>query len=483
MGIAFGLGVVFGVRAAEFSLTGILPVITLLIATSAVAGSNARRLCVVAALGAALGAAAGLRNPSEDMPLLVSPPDGPIVGEIQSDVGITPRGGTARFRWRDDDGIARQSTLFAPPAPLVSRGERIQVFGTIGGARGERVYADAVRVVRRAGWLESQRRAIREYIADAIEDRVPGTPGALTLGLLIGDDTALTDAEREALKRAGLSHLTAVSGWNVTLVTSAVGLLCLRLGLRGWMWTVLQLLALSGFVWIVGLEPPVTRAAIMAVAGLAAIRLGRPAHSVTVLTLSAAAMVAVSPASLTSLPFQLSFVATLGLIVAGRLSQELVGWRGVALTPLIATAAAGILTAPLLASKTGSLSLLTVPANILAAPFVPLATIAGVVVIATSPLALIPSLAGSVATLLCTVVLWLARAMATTPYGYYEFAPLPGVAQAGMCSALLLAVTLILPEGRLIAHSASAWVRREPLSAALSVGTACVALVTAALTV
>lgn len=483
MGIALGLGIVFGVRAVESSITGVLPVILLLIATAIVTGTNGRMLCLAAAVGCAIGALAALREGTVEPPLLLSQPASPIVGVIHSDVGSTELGGSAELSWVDDGGVARESTVYLPPAPIVHRGDRVQIIGTVDGDTGQRIFANSVRVEQRAKWVESKRQAIREYIASAIQRHVPGTPGALALGLLIGDDSALTKAETDDLRAAGLSHLTAVSGWNVTLVTSAVGLICLRLGLRGWLWTTLQLLALAGFVWVVGLEPPVTRAAIMAVVGLAAIRLGRPAHSVTALTLSAAVMVAFSPGTLSSLSFQLSVVATLGLVLAARLTHSVDGWGTVVLVPLISTATIGIMTAPMLAAETGSLSLLTVPANILAAPLVPIATIAGLIVVVSSAVIPVAAVAGWVAALLCGSLLWLARTLSEVPYGYHQFAPLSDAAQASMYSAMLVTIALIFPEGRLMVRAISMWVRRDPAAAALSASTACLALLTATLLV
>ncbi len=484
MGIAFGLGVIVGVRGAADALTGVVVVIVLLFASAIIAGRNLRYLCLIAALGCAFGAAATLRNSADDPPvLLASRPPGLIVGEVRSDIDVAPSGGFATFRWRDDEGITRRSLLFVPPAPALERGDRVEVHGRVEGAFGERIFAERVRVVERATWTEQQRRAIRRDLSETIQQHVPGTPGALTLGLLIGDDTALTNSERDDLRHAGLSHLTAVSGWNVTLVISAVGLLFLRLGLRGWGWTVAQLVALCGFVWIVGLEPPVTRAAIMAVAGLVAIRLGRPAHSVTVLVISAAVMVAVSPPALSSLSFQLSVLATLGLILAARMTASLEGWHTVLVTPLVATATIGLVTAPLLAAEFGTLSLLTVPANILAGPLVPAATIAGVIVVAASPVEPLAAVSGVLAWLLSGLLLWIARALSNVPYGYHEFAPLSDATQAAIYAVLLAAIALILPEGRLAVRRLSDWGHREPVGAILTTGAACAALVTTTLAV
>jgi ComEC/Rec2-related protein len=484
VGIAFGLGVVFGVRAAGDTPTGVLPVVVLLLASAIITGSNTRHLCLIAALGCVFGAGATLRSSADELPeLLASRPTSLIVGEVRSDVDVAPSGGFATFSWHDVEGVTRRSLLFVPPASSLERGDRIEVHGQVDGVYGERIFAERVRVIERAGWVEQQRRAVRRYLTETIQHHVPGTPGALTLGLLIGDDTALTEPERDDLRHAGLSHLTAVSGWNVTLVISAVGLLFLRLGLRGWGWTAAQLVALCGFVWIVGLEPPVTRAAIMAVAGLVAIRLGRPAHSVTVLIISAAVMVAVSPPALSSLSFQLSVLATLGLILAARMTARLEGWHTVLLTPLVATATIGMITAPLFAAQFGTLSLLTVPANIVAGPLVPAATIAGIIVVAASPVEPLAAVAGVLAWLLSSLLLWIARALSNVPYGYHEFAPLSDASQAATYAFVLASVTLILPEGRLVVRRLADWGRREPVGAILTTGTACAALVTATLAV
>lgn len=483
MGIAFGLGVVFGIRAVAGSPLGVLPVVVLLLAAAVVTTATARNLCLIATFGCALGAGAEFRQSSEQPPFLTGAPAGAIVGSIRSDLQVTAAGVMTTVTWHDAGGVERQSRVLLPPSPNVRRGDRVELHGSIEGERGELIFADRVRLVERAGWLEQQRRTIREYLTQKVQRHVPGTPGALTLGLLIGDDSALTRAELEDLRRAGLSHLTAVSGWNVTLVTSTVGLLFLRFGLRGWGWTSLQLAALGGFVWIVGLDPPVTRAAIMAVAGLTAVRLGRPAHSLTVLTISAALMVAVSPDALTSLSFQLSGIATLGLIVAARITHGSEGWKAIVLTPVVATGTIGAITAPLLASEFGTLSLLTVPSNILAAPLVPAATVLGVIVVAASPFPAMAAVFGWGAWLLSALLLWLARVIAAVPYGFYEFAPLSDVAQAAMYAALLVGVMLTLPEGRLIGRKAAEWVRREPVGAALSGSAACVALLATALTV
>jgi|GEM_PF-3483369 len=484
MGIAFGLGVIFGTRAALASFSSVLPVVVLLLAAVIVTPVSIRNVWLLAATGCLMGAGAAVLADTDSNPaFLADSPSGLITGVVKSDVETTPRGGIAEFEWRDDMGVLRTSRIFLPASPEVGRGDTIEVAGWVDGPTGDVILTDGTRIIKRAGWLELQRRAIRSYMRSTIQTYVPGSPGALTLGLLIGDDTALTAAERDDMRRTGLSHLTAVSGWNVTLVVGTVGLVMLRMGLRSWRWTLIQLVALIGFVWIVGFEPPVTRAAVMAVAGIIAIRLGRPAHSLNVLVISAAVMTAISPMILGSISFQLSVLATLGLVIAGRLTASLDGWRAVVMTPLAATIAAGLMTTPTLAARFGTFTLLTVPANLVVAPLVPIASVAGVVVVLLSPIAPLAMVAGWGAWLLSGLVLWFARLLAGVPYSYHQFAPLSPVEEAALYTVILAIIVPLLPEGRMLGRRAFVWAQREPINAMVTAGTACVALVTAALTV
>jgi competence protein ComEC len=97
---------------------------------------------------------------------------------------------------------------------------------------------------------------------------------------------------------SGLSHIAAVSGWNVSVVVATTGALFRAFGARGWRWLIVQLILLAGYVWIVGLEPPIQRAAIMGAIALVALQLGRPAHILTLLTITAGIMAAWNPAIL-----------------------------------------------------------------------------------------------------------------------------------------------------------------------------------------
>src|SRR5690606_2512114 len=151
--------------------------------------------------------------------------------------------------------------------------------------------------------------------------------------------------DRIALRRSGLSHITAVSGWNVTLVTGSIGAVFVALRLRGWFWTVVQAALMLAYVWIVGLDPPVMRAAIMAIVALTAARLGRPAHSFTAVCFAGAVMVMLSPPIIESLSFRLSVMATFALITAMRLTEPLSPLTRAIVAPTAASALTGLATA------------------------------------------------------------------------------------------------------------------------------------------
>jgi competence protein ComEC len=306
---------------------------------------------------------------------------------------------------------------------------------------------------------------VRTYLSDAVLRGVPGSPGTLALGLLIGDDSGLTRAERDQLRQAGMSHITAVSGWNVSIVVAGVGALGLALGLRGRWWALGQLAALVGYVWLVGGEPPVVRAALMTAATFAATHLGRPRHTLHALALATAVLACVTPATPATLSFQLSALATLGVAIALQWTPRWSGWRAALLGPALVSACAGLATAPLLASAFGTFTLVSIPSNVLAGPLVNFATFAGAAV-APLTLAGVAKPAALLTWLACWGLLEIAAFFAVAPVGHWTFAPLSSGAVAGIYALLALGGAQLLPEGRLARRRLSAWAMAEPLPAA-----------------
>ena len=477
MGIAVGLCVIFGVRAA---VTGsellLVPLAAIFVILAVFNPDWPRRVLLCAAFGCALGGVVGMWRAPEPTPSVADLDQREFMGQLVGDPRAGALGPLARFAWTDPLGNKRESTAFLPPAPVVGRGDAVTLIGELDGPAAELIFTDAVRLDEPAGRVERLRREIRAFITDIVQEHAPGSPGALALGLLIGDDSRLTEAERGNLRRSGLSHITAVSGWNVTVVVTSIGALFLALRLRGWPWLALQLAGLALYVWIVGIEPPILRAALMGATALVALQLGRPAHMLTLLSLAAAVMVLISPAALGTLSFQLSVLAMLALLAVARVDSVIVTPFRALLVPVAASGAAGLATAPLLAWRFGAISLATVPANVLASPLIPAATWSAILLVCFGWLPWAGALFGTLTWALCGVVLWLSASFAHLPGAYIQFATPPAGAIVLMYLVLAMALTPLLPEGRLLWRRLARWYEGGPLRASTALASLAVVL-------
>jgi len=166
----------------------------------------------------------------------------------------------------------------------------------------------------------------------AISRALPPTSGALLAGLLLGERTDLPHELDEGFRRAGVYHVLAVSGFNVALLAAAVFALChlARVGRRTS--AVIAIVVVIGFAAVVGPEPSVLRAVVMAVLVLAALLLERDASVTNSLALAALVILAVRPGDLHDPGFQLSFAATAGIVAAPIPRGLVLGAIGVSVT-------------------------------------------------------------------------------------------------------------------------------------------------------
>jgi competence protein ComEC len=202
---------------------------------------------------------------------------------------------------------------------------------------------------------------------------VAGRVTGLLRGMVLGEGEALPADMQDDFRAASLTHLVAASGQNVALLAAlAIALAtALGLGLRGRLLLALGLVAL--YVPLAGAGPSIQRAGIMGGAALAAALAGRPASRVYALLLAAALTLLVNPRAAADPGWQLSFAAVVGIALgAGRFAGALRRRRvpaGLAEATAM-TVAATIATAPLIALHFGRVSLIGLPANVLAAPAV-----------------------------------------------------------------------------------------------------------------
>ncbi len=267
---------------------------------------------------------------------------------------------------------------------------------------------------------------LREGLRRAVAP-LPTEERGLLPGLVVGDTSRLSEEVREDFRTVGLTHLTAVSGTNVAVITGAVLLLCRRFGV-GLRWSgVLAAVALAGFVVLARPSPSVLRAAVMGVVALLALGSGNRRAAMPALATAVLVLLLVDPDLAAAPGFALSVLATGGLLVFAppwreALSRRMPSWLADAIA---VPAAAQLACGPVVVAISSSLGLLSVPANLLAALAVAPATVAGVVAALLAPV-------------------WLPAAQAVAWIGWLPTAWLVRVARVG---AALPGASLPWPSG------------------------------------
>jgi competence protein ComEC len=219
---------------------------------------------------------------------------------------------------------------------------------------------------------------IRERASEGLGRGMPAREAALARGFVLGDDDDLDEATHEDFIRSGLSHLTAVSGENVTLLALLAGTLLAALGIPLRDRLVWILAAIALYVPLAGSGPSIQRAGVMGAAGLLATLAGRRASTLYALALALLVTLAIDPSVASDVGWQLSFAAVLGIyLLAGRIRDALLGdrrrpspWRRALAEGAGVTIAATLATAPLIAHYFEEASLTTFAANLLAMPAV-----------------------------------------------------------------------------------------------------------------
>ncbi len=302
----------------------------------------------------------------------------------------------------------------------------------------------------RRGGLLGVLDGVRERSERALTGGLPAPQGALARGMVLGQDAALSDDVREDFRATGLAHLVAASGANVMLLAVLVlafGAVA-GLGLSARLWLAIALIA--AYVPLAGGGPSIQRAAVMGVAGIVAALSGRPPSRWYALLLAAALTLAWNPRAAADPGWQLSFAAVLAMLALVPGLRTRLAATGVppALGDALAvTAAATLGTAPLIALHFERLALVSLPANLLAAPAVAPVMWLGTVAGALGQVA--PGLAEPVmalAALPLGYLTWLADAAAALPFAEVAV-PSPG--PLGVFAVYAVAAVAVLAWRRL----------------------------------
>jgi competence protein ComEC len=308
-----------------------------------------------------------------------------VTAQVAADGSLTPLAGLALATlppdqdWRYGDCLEITARAVTPPE---GGSFSYREYLARQGVHSQLAAPQATRVGRNCGSpLLSGLYWLKQRSAAVLEQLYPQPESALMAGILLGNDSGLPEDAQQAFRDTGTAHIVAISGFNIAILAGLIVLLLGKILPRA-------TAALGAVIWIgaytllVGGSPPVVRAAIMGAVGLFGGLIGRRQAGVNSLTFTAALMCLFNPWLPWDPSFQLSFMATLGLVLyadplqrwlTNRLARRLPKNRAQRIAQPVAeyllfTLAAQITTLPVIAYHFGRLSLSALVANPLALP-------------------------------------------------------------------------------------------------------------------
>ncbi|MFM2106542.1 MAG: hypothetical protein RL338_1574 [Chloroflexota bacterium] len=423
----------------------------------------------------------------------------------------SPRDGRQRatIRLGTPGGPLLAATL--PRYPAVAPGDRIELTGRIRPApasdygrylerNGIGGTLDADRHARLAGGggavglVEGIRRTADRGLALAL----PEPEAGLASGILVGLRERVDRPLAADFTTAGVSHVVAISGWNIALVGGMVAALLRGRGSRRTR-AVVTVGAVVAYTALAGASASVVRAAVMAGVVLVARESGRRGSAGAALAWALVLLLVADPALVRDVGLQLSAAATAGLIAWGTPLTEAIGRRTGGRAPawlaegLGISLAAQAATLPIVLATFGRLSLVAPLANLAVVPLVPPAMAAGGIAL-VGGLGAIGGLPREVATLLAlpawallTSLVGLVRLAAALPFASLELAP-GAAAIAAAAAGVGVAAAASGRARRLLRRAATARrvgpgairIRRRGALAAVATGVLAVALAAAA---
>lgn len=220
--------------------------------------------------------------------------------------------------------------------------------------------------------------------APIIEYYFPEPHASLLKGILFGVELETSHQFYTAIKQTGLLHIVVLSGINITLLATLIGICVKPLGRR--ISAGITIISIIIFVMFVGADPPVTRAAVMGILTLLAVVYEKKTIGLYILFLSAFVIAIIKAEWLTSVSFQLSFGATLGIMLWGSVQPKNV--RGTLSRMLYflenelkPTFAAQIFTTPIILWYFREFSLIAPAANLVVSAVIPPLMVFGLITV------------------------------------------------------------------------------------------------------
>jgi competence protein ComEC len=291
----------------------------------------------------------------------------------------------AALRQFNDEETSGRAVVFAPArdfgAVMVGQPMRFRARITAPTRRDLSVAvltATGAPTIGTAGPLNRAAYAVRAGFAAAARRVLPADRAAMLPALVLGDMSTVTPVTGQEFRTAGLTHLTAVSGANVTIVCGAVLFSARLIGPR----TAVGLagVALALFVVVVQPSASVLRAAVMGAIALVGVLSARRRQAIPALAATVLLLMVTTPQLAVDVGLALSVVATAALVIIAPIwSRRLVaaGWPKPLADALCVACAAQLVTAPLVAGISGRLSVVSAAANLAVAALIAPITVLG----------------------------------------------------------------------------------------------------------
>lgn len=223
------------------------------------------------------------------------------------------------------------------------------------------------------GYLGGIRRMFERSVDRSIEQPY----AALGNGFLFGGSSRMSDELADYFSKTSMTHIVAVSGYNVSLIAGYAFFLAVYLGFWRKTATIVAVLSIFVFILFVGSPSSAIRAGVMGSILLFTLALGRSRGSTRVLLYAGAVMVMINPLILRyDVGFQLSFLATLGIITLAPLYEKIrprnIVIQGIA-EIIFMTTSAQLFVLPIILWNFHSLSLMSIVVNVLVLWTIPFA--------------------------------------------------------------------------------------------------------------
>ena len=218
---------------------------------------------------------------------------------------------------------------------------------------------------------------VRNLLQENVRKVIPEPERALADGILFGGSGQLSKEIQNEFSQTGMTHIVAVSGYNVTIIAEYLILIGIWIGLWRKKAVWFAIFGIVLFVIMIGLPSSAVRAGVMGTLLLWAMKNGRLANSENAIIFAAAVMLLLNPLLLRwDIGFQLSFLATLGIVMTSPLWEKsfIKKNKALGISEIIALSlSAQIFVLPIIAYNFHIASLISLLANVLILPIIPLA--------------------------------------------------------------------------------------------------------------